>query len=70
MKLRFLGTRGEIELRTARHHRQSALLVNHRGRALMIDCGLDWFAAAPAAPSTRPSRRSTCSRAGRSPNGG
>jgi phosphoribosyl 1,2-cyclic phosphodiesterase len=42
MKLRFLGTRGEIEARTRRHSRHSSLLVSYRGREVMIDCGLDW----------------------------
>lgn len=37
MRLRFLGTRGEIERRSAEHRRHSALLV---GRVL-VDCGLD-----------------------------
>jgi phosphoribosyl 1,2-cyclic phosphodiesterase len=43
MILTFLGTRGEIELRTRRHRRHSSLLVQ-RGRArVMIDCGADWL---------------------------
>jgi phosphoribosyl 1,2-cyclic phosphodiesterase len=43
LKLVFLGTRGEIEHRSAAHGRHSALLVR-RGRArVMIDCGLDWL---------------------------
>lgn len=42
MRLRFLGTRGEIEARTRRHRRHSSLLVGYRGREVMIDCGLDW----------------------------
>jgi phosphoribosyl 1,2-cyclic phosphodiesterase len=42
VKLRFLGTRGEIEARAARHRRHSALLVAYRGLELMLDCGLDW----------------------------
>jgi phosphoribosyl 1,2-cyclic phosphodiesterase len=42
VRLRFVGTRGEIEARTARHHRHSSLLVAYRGRELMVDCGLDW----------------------------
>src|SRR5437660_1496849 len=32
MKLTFLGTRGEIEARTRRHHRHSSLLVSYRGK--------------------------------------
>jgi phosphoribosyl 1,2-cyclic phosphodiesterase len=43
MKLRFLGTRGEIEQRTRRHCMHTSLMVSHRGGAVMIDCGLDWL---------------------------
>jgi phosphoribosyl 1,2-cyclic phosphodiesterase len=43
MKLTFLGTRGEIEARTPRHRMHSSLLVTHRGKKVMIDCGLDWL---------------------------
>jgi len=43
MKLMFLGTRGEIEARTRRHHMHSLLLVSYRGAEVMIDCGLDWL---------------------------
>ena len=42
MRLRFLGTRGEIEARTRRHRRHSSLLVGYRRREVMVDCGLDW----------------------------
>jgi phosphoribosyl 1,2-cyclic phosphodiesterase len=42
VRLRFLGTRGEIEARTRRHRRHSSLLVGFRRREVMIDCGLDW----------------------------
>jgi phosphoribosyl 1,2-cyclic phosphodiesterase len=42
MMLRFLGTRGEIELRTPRHGRHSALMVDAPGGPVMIDCGSDW----------------------------
>jgi phosphoribosyl 1,2-cyclic phosphodiesterase len=42
VKLRFLGTRGEIEARTARHRRHSSLAVAYRGRELIVDWGLDW----------------------------
>jgi glyoxylase-like metal-dependent hydrolase (beta-lactamase superfamily II) len=42
VRLRFLGTRGEIEARTRRHRRHSSLLVGYRRRDVMIDCGLDW----------------------------
>jgi phosphoribosyl 1,2-cyclic phosphodiesterase len=42
VRLRFLGTRGEIEARTRRHRRHSSLLVGYRRREVMVDCGLDW----------------------------
>lgn len=42
MKLTFLGTRGYIEARSRRHRRHSALLVSHKKRRIMIDCGSDW----------------------------
>ncbi len=42
MKLTFLGTRGEIEARSALHQRHSSLLVEYHGRRVMIDCGADW----------------------------
>jgi len=42
LRLRFLGTRGEIEVRTHRHRRHSSLLVGYRRSEVMIDCGLDW----------------------------
>jgi phosphoribosyl 1,2-cyclic phosphodiesterase len=42
MRLLFLGTRGEIDIRTRRHRRHSALLVGKAGMRLMIDCGADW----------------------------
>jgi hypothetical protein len=37
MKLTFLGTRGEIEARTRRHHMHSSLLVSYRGKKVMIE---------------------------------
>lgn len=42
MKLVFLGTRGNIEARTARHRRHSSLLVSYYRKQVMIDCGEDW----------------------------
>lgn len=42
MELVFLGTRGEIEKRTRRHQRHSALLVRCRRARIMVDCGADW----------------------------
>lgn len=43
MKLTFLGTRGEIDARTNRHRRHSALEVAYRGRRMMVDAGQDWL---------------------------
>jgi phosphoribosyl 1,2-cyclic phosphodiesterase len=43
MKLTFLGTRGEIEIRSRWHRRHSALLVEQDGARIMIDCGADWL---------------------------
>ena len=43
MKLKFLGTRGEIEARTRLHRMHSSLLIAHGGCAVMIDCGADWL---------------------------
>ncbi len=43
MRVRFLGTRGEIEARTGRHARHSALLVADGGGDVMLDCGADWL---------------------------
>ena len=43
MELMFLGTRGEIEIRSRRHRRHSAVLVRHKDARVMIDCGADWL---------------------------
>jgi phosphoribosyl 1,2-cyclic phosphodiesterase len=40
--LTFLGTRGEIKIRSRRHRRHSALLVRDGDTRIMIDCGSDW----------------------------
>ena len=42
MKLKFLGTRGEIDIRNRLHRMHSSLEVSYKGHAVMIDCGLDW----------------------------
>jgi phosphoribosyl 1,2-cyclic phosphodiesterase len=42
VRLTFLGTRGEIDLRTDRHGRHSSLLVTSRAR-VVVDCGADWL---------------------------
>ncbi|WP_197077592.1 MBL fold metallo-hydrolase [Hyphomicrobium sp. 99] len=39
----FLGTRGEINIRSRRHRRHSALLVQRGNARIMIDCGADWL---------------------------
>jgi phosphoribosyl 1,2-cyclic phosphodiesterase len=41
--LTFLGTRGNIDVRTRRHRRHTSTLVSHRGANIMIDCGADWL---------------------------
>lgn len=43
MKLLFLGTRGEIEMRTPLHSMHSSLGVIYRRRFIMVDAGLDWL---------------------------
>jgi phosphoribosyl 1,2-cyclic phosphodiesterase len=43
MKLTFLGTRGEIEIRSRQHGHHSALLIEHGSSRIMIDCGTDWL---------------------------
>lgn len=42
MELVFLGTRGEIDVRSRLHRRHSALLIERCAR-IMIDCGADWL---------------------------
>lgn len=44
LKLTFLGTRGEIEVRSRRHWRHSSLLIAYDKARIMIDCGADWLA--------------------------
>ena len=43
MKLTFIGTRGEIDVRTRRHRMHTSLLVSYRRANVMIDAGLDWL---------------------------
>jgi phosphoribosyl 1,2-cyclic phosphodiesterase len=43
MTLTFLGTRGNIDVRTRRHRRHTSTLVSDRGNRVMIDCGTDWL---------------------------
>ena len=42
MKLTFLGTRGEIDARTAAHAMHTSLEVGYRRRRVMVDAGADW----------------------------
>ncbi len=42
MRLTFLGTRGEIKVRSRLHRHHSALLIEKDGARIMIDCGTDW----------------------------
>jgi phosphoribosyl 1,2-cyclic phosphodiesterase len=43
VQLKFLGTRGEIDIRTRLHRMHSSIEVSYRRRAVMIDCGADWL---------------------------
>lgn len=43
VELTFLGTRGEIKVRSRRHQRHSALLIEHGDARIMMDCGADWL---------------------------
>ncbi len=43
MNLLFLGTRGNIDNRTRRHRRHSALLVQKADARILVDCGADWL---------------------------
>jgi phosphoribosyl 1,2-cyclic phosphodiesterase len=49
MRIRFLGTRANIPIRTAEHFMHSALLVEHADGRIMIDCGADWLGCHPPA---------------------
>jgi ribonuclease BN (tRNA processing enzyme) len=43
MTLTFLGTRGNIDVRSRRHRRLTSTLISHRGADVMVDCGADWL---------------------------
>jgi len=43
LTLRFLGTRGEVELRSERHRWHSVLSVTAARRRILVDCGEDWL---------------------------
>ena len=57
LELTFLGTRGEIEIRSRRHHRHSALLIVHKKARIMINCGADWLGRLPILAPTQSSSR-------------
>jgi phosphoribosyl 1,2-cyclic phosphodiesterase len=42
MRLRFLGTRGELTIRSRRHRRHTATLVEWGAGRILIDAGRDW----------------------------
>jgi phosphoribosyl 1,2-cyclic phosphodiesterase len=52
MTLTFLGTRGNINVRSQRHRRHTSILVSHRRVRVMIDCGADWLRHIPEARPT------------------
>ena len=43
MRITFLGTRGNIELKNRRHRRHRAILIQHRDRRVKVGCGADWL---------------------------
>ena len=43
MKLRFLGTRGNIKESTSNHKRHSSLKIAYYDQHVIIDCGEDWL---------------------------
>jgi hypothetical protein len=43
VELVFLGTRGDIEKKTRRHRRHSALLIKEANARVLVDCGADWL---------------------------
>jgi phosphoribosyl 1,2-cyclic phosphodiesterase len=47
VKLKFLGTRGEIEIQSRLHRMHSSLEVSYRGHRVMIDWGADWLGRVP-----------------------
>lgn len=43
MRLTFLGTRGNIKIRSGKHRMHAAMMVSTRRGRLLIDCGEDWL---------------------------
>ena len=46
MTVTFVGTRGNIPIRSPQHRRHSALLLSARNTRLLVDCGKDWLGRA------------------------
>lgn len=44
MRLTFLGTRGNIDIRSSRHRRHTITMVSYRGTRVLLDYGADWLA--------------------------
>lgn len=42
MKLTFLGTKGEIDIKNKKHKMHSCLLINYKNKKILIDFGKDW----------------------------
>jgi len=47
VKLTFLGTRGEIDIRSRKHRMHTSLLISYCRTRVLIDCGLDWLGRLP-----------------------
>lgn len=43
MKITFLGTRGNIDVRSRLHYRHTVTVVSYKRTTIAIDCGLDWL---------------------------
>ena len=43
MRITFLGTRSDIEARSRRHRRHTAVMIHHGGRRVMVDWVADWL---------------------------
>lgn len=43
MELTFLGTKGYIDVQSKKHKHHSSLLITHKKKKIMIDCGESWL---------------------------
>ncbi|HMK32864.1 MAG TPA: MBL fold metallo-hydrolase, partial [Nitrosopumilaceae archaeon] len=43
MKISFLGTRGNIKIKSKLHRRHTVTVITYRGTRVAIDCGLNWL---------------------------